>query len=533
MDELLKNPLWQAQDLGKPLPNSRHAVSVCLPTWADVVGYEEKDERVLSKLQLGYPRFVIHPLVRELNQLLRSKLGLEKYKQDCLIMPSEASAQRAKEFLKKRFGIQSQNEIIKSNIFDLNVFIFPDTAFNEAKQYWQHSGEIISSRQAEFILKVLRNPNSDQIKDCKQELRDIEYKGKLVKQNIKERISISAQVNSKDIYLFQSGMAAIYLAYLIANNLERQNNNSSDSLNTPSRTVQFGFPYTDTLKIQEKFNFQFNPNTKGVCFFPKGDLHDLERLEELLQTEQISALFCEFPSNPLLQSVDLKELKKLSKKHSFPIIVDDTIGSFQNIDLREYADIIVTSLTKFFSGESDCTAGSLILCERSPFYETLSRALEDLYQDNLWTEDAIILENNSRSFAERMNKINKSAETLCDFLERHPKVHKVYYPKFIDTYNYKELQSSHLGAGFGGLFSLELVNPETNAPIFYDNLRICKGPSLGTNFTIACPYTLLAHYDELDFVEECGVSRYLIRFSVGLEEAKELIVRFSEAFSKL
>lgn len=531
-NDLIQNPLYKAEDLGQPLPNSLHAVSVCLPTWADVIGYEEKEQRVLEKLQLGYPRFVLHPLVKELNCFLQEKLALKQLNQGCLAMPCKESAARGKEFLNKRFQIHSS--VI--GFQDIYVLAFPSQAFNEAKQFWQHSGEIVSSRQAAFILETLKNENNV----YKTKLENLKYRGNIAKQNIKERISFHTNVKEENIYLFESGMAAIYFSYLICNHLAQQ-------LKFSTKTVQFGFPYTDTLKIQEKFNYETlmeTPNreetqegkketNRGLYFFPKGDKEDLTKLTKLLETEKISALYCEFPSNPLLQSVDLDYIKELSQKYSFPIIVDDTIGSFQNIDLTKHADIIVSSLTKFFSGESNCTAGSLILNPQSPFYERLSQILDNLYLDNLWPEDAIVLEENSRSFSQRMKTINQNAEALCDFLNGHPKVQKIYYPKFIDTKNYKELQSSQLGAGYGGLFSLELVNPAKNAPLFYDKIKICKGPSLGTNFTIACPYTLLAHYDELDFVEECGVSRYLIRFSVGMEEPDELIKRFAEALSVL
>ena len=70
------------------------------------------------------------------------------------------------------------------------------------------------------------------------------------------------------------------------------------------------------------------------------------------------------------------------------------------------------------------------------------------------------------------------------------------------------------------------------APILrrvYDSMAVCKGPSLGTTFTLACPFTLLAHYGELDWAESCGVSRYLIRISVGLEDPEDLWQRLDTA----
>lgn len=74
-----------------------------------------------------------------------------------------------------------------------------------------------------------------------------------------------------------------------------------------------------------------------------------------------------------------------------------------------------------------------------------------------------------------------------------------------------------------------VLESEEAAVAFFDALRVSKGPSLGTNFTLACPYTLLAHYDELEWAAGCGVASHLVRVSVGLEDADDLCQRFDEA----
>ncbi len=107
-------------------------------------------------------------------------------------------------------------------------------------------------------------------------------------------------------------------------------------------------------------------------------------------------------------------------------------------------------------------------------------------------------------------------------------VEKVYFPKYDD--NYISIMKGK--DNYGNLLSFTLKEKE-ETPVFFDALSICKGPSLGTNFTIACPYTLLAHYSELDVVEKYGVSRWLIRVSVGLENISYLLNEFDVAFSLL
>ena len=159
----------------------------------------------------------------------------------------------------------------------------------------------------------------------------------------------------------------------------------------------------------------------------------------------------------------------------------------------------------------------------------LKKYLRKHYEDRLWDDDAAVLEANSRDFDHRMHRINTNAERVGDFLQAHPRVQRVYYPKFETTVNYKKAHRP--GSGFGGMFSLVLKDAATKAPKFFDGLRVSKGPSLGTNYTLACPYTLLAHFDELDFVESVGVSPNLVRVSVGIESPDDTIARFADALS--
>jgi len=92
-----------------------------------------------------------------------------------------------------------------------------------------------------------------------------------------------------------------------------------------------------------------------------GDDNSILELENILQKESILGLFCEFPSNPLLKCSNMKRIRDLADKYGFPIVIDDTLGNFFNIDALSYADIIVSSLTKVFSGDSNVMGGRLDL----------------------------------------------------------------------------------------------------------------------------------------------------------------------------
>lgn len=108
-------------------------------------------------------------------------------------------------------------------------------------------------------------------------------------------------------------------------------------------------------------------------------------------------------------------------------------------------------------------------------------------------------------------------------------VKQLYYPKYTTPEIY---QQHSLNNGYGGLFSIVLESEEM-AEKFYDLLPIAKGPSLGTNFTLACPYTILAHFFELPWAATFGVDKSLVRVSVGLEDSKWLIKVFTDALNSI
>ena len=174
----------------------------------------------------------------------------------------------------------------------------------------------------------------------------------------------------------------------------------------------------------------------------------------------------------------------------------------------------------------------------------------DSYEDIYFDEDAIYMERNSRDFRSRAPIIDQNTETICDFLRSRSKavgaqssvVKEVFYPKWETRDNYERCRikgmrsdagphdPSARAGGFGGLFSLTFTTAASSRA-FFDTLSCHKGPSLGTNFTLACPYTVLAHFVETKWAAEYGVEESLIRVSVGMEE-KEALLRCFEAALK-
>jgi cystathionine gamma-synthase len=463
-----------------------------LPRWADNVGYEEAEPRVVEKLESGYPRFVLHPTVKRLFEATRVRLAQPH--ECCFVFPSPAVARRAAAYV-GRHGSGStricslDQGLLTATCADINQQ-------HVLMQYWQHSGEIVTSRTAAAALGEQRRESTGE-------------EGQRAQDTMRQRLADLIGVAADDVYFYPTGMAAVLTAFRVLQRI------------WPDRhSVQFGFPYVDILKIQQRFG-------SGVHFFPDGSQQDLNQLEQLLSTERILGLVCEFPGNPLLKSPDLAKLAELARRHEFPLVVDDTIGALINVDVSPVTDIIATSLTKYFSGTGDVMGGCLILNPVLPHYQRLRTVLEELHQDLVFADDAVVLERNSRDYAQRVGRINRTADIVCEALRTHPLVDRVDYPKYRTAENYRAWMRPQ--GGYGGLFSMQLHEAETRAPQFFDRLTISKGPNLGTNFSLCCPYTILAHYHELDFAESCGISRYLIRASVGLEDPDWLIERFYSA----
>jgi cystathionine gamma-synthase len=185
---------------------------------------------------------------------------------------------------------------------------------------------------------------------------------------------------------------------------------------------------------------------------------------------------------------------------------------------------------------------SLVLNPNGRHYQSLKSELESSFEDVYFGEDAVCMERNSRDFRRRIKIIDSNAETVCDFLRPRSLaggacqsvIKNVFYPKWETREHYERCRirsttnDGSTDGGFGGLFSLTFTSASASQA-FFDALNCHKGPSLGTNFTLACPYTILAHYTELEWAAQYGVEGALVRVSVGMEETAMLLEIFEKA----
>src|SRR5690554_4699193 len=102
MRDPFSHPYCDAEDLGLAIPDSDHAVSMCLPRWTHVIGYEEGDQEIIDTFECGYPRFVAHPFVADL--FLAAQQEFAKNGESALVFPSLAAAWRCADYVKQRTG---------------------------------------------------------------------------------------------------------------------------------------------------------------------------------------------------------------------------------------------------------------------------------------------------------------------------------------------------------------------------------------------------------------------------------------------
>jgi cystathionine gamma-synthase len=299
-----------------------------------------------------------------------------------------------------------------------------------------------------------------------------------------------------------------------------------------AKSVLFGFAFHSTPHVLEDFG-------PGFKFLGVGSLEELDELEEYLKEEakerrKIQAVYTEFPSNPNLSTPDIGKLRKLADVYDFVLIVDDTIGSFCNVDVLGVADIVLTSLTKSFSGYADVMAASAVLNPSAARYPELKALFKKFYTNQFYNRDAEALEKNSRDYMARSVIMNNNALKLVEFLQTQAEnpnssVARVYYPTTLPSHScYEERMrpaTEDFTPGYGCLFSFALDTIEATAA-FYDHLNLHKGPHLGAHLTLVLPYVKGLYGKELDKVAGYGLDERQIRVAVGLEETEVLIEEF-------
>lgn len=238
-------------------------------------------------------------------------------------------------------------------------------------------------------------------------------------------------------------------------------------------------------------------------------------------------IYVETPSNPLMLITDLEMIADLAQKHGLVSMIDNTFASPVNQTPVDFGiDIMIHSATKYMGGHSDICAGAVAAsAEHMDRIWNLAKNVGGSLSDyTVW-----LLERSMKTMALRVKAQNKNAMKLAKWLHKHPLVAKVYYPGLKDHPDHA-LAKKQMN-GFTGMMSFELV-PSVDPDAFMEALSLikCSMSLAGIESTILSPvktsHALLSDEERA----RQGIADGLLRFSVGIEEKKDLIADLEAAF---
>jgi methionine-gamma-lyase len=281
----------------------------------------------------------------------------------------------------------------------------------------------------------------------------------------------------------------------------------------------------------------------GVSYFdfPAGATREeldavLGRARDLAaeQGGQVALIYLESPGNPTNALVDVEAVAAVrdalfgADAFQPPIAIDNTfLGPLWQRPLAHGADIVVYSLTKYVGGHSDLVAGAISGTKR---WLDPIRSLRNTMGGICDPNTAWMLLRSLETLEIRMQRATENAIKVCDFLEHHPKVEGVGFLGLLKDERQKDIYQRHC-TGPGSTFSLFIKGGEAEAFRFLDNLRIAKlAVSLGGTETLASHPAAMTHLSVPDARKaQLGIADNLVRVSIGIEDADDLIADFEQA----
>jgi methionine-gamma-lyase len=332
---------------------------------------------------------------------------------------------------------------------------------------------------------------------------------------------------AEDALAFSSGMSAIATLFL--------------SMVKPGDTIVHSGPLyaaTETLiaRVLGKF---------GVTWldFPAGATREeIDAVLTKAATGRVALIYLESPANPTNALVDI-EAVAASRDAIFadaadkpPIAIDNTfLGPLWHQPLRHGADLVVYSLTKYAGGHSDLVAGGVL---GTKAHCDVIRSMRNTIGTICDPHTAWMLLRSLETLELRMSRAGENAVKVCAYLKDHPKVEHVGYLGFLEGAAGKERQADiyrrHC-TGAGSTFSLYLKGGEAEAFAFLDALRIAKlAVSLGGTETLASHPAGMTHLSVADDRKAAlGITDNLVRISIGVEDADDLIADFTQALDAI
>jgi cystathionine gamma-synthase len=323
--------------------------------------------------------------------------------------------------------------------------------------------------------------------------------------------TLAALEGAEDAALFASGMAAITTSLFAI-------------LKTGDHVVVTSDCYRRTRQFVDRALSRFGVTATLI------EPGDASGIEAAILPGRTKVVFTEAPTNPFLRVIDIAAVAGAAKKHrGVKVLVDATFATPVNLRPLELgADLVLHAGTKYLGGHNDVLAGGI---SGSTALVGAIRDFRGVLGGVLDPHAAYLLERGIKTLALRVERQNESAARVARFLEAHPAVRAVYYPGL-------ESHPDHAVAarqmrGFGGVVTFRVRSDLDGTSRFVDACRLATmAPSLGGVETLVEQPALMSYY-ELTSEEraQIGIPEDLVRLSVGVEDANDIIADLDRALS--
>lgn len=259
------------------------------------------------------------------------------------------------------------------------------------------------------------------------------------------------------------------------------------------------------------------------------DMNDLEGFQKLIN-ENTKLVWVETPTNPLMKLADIAAIAQITKKHNILFAVDNTFATpYLQKPLDLGADIVMHSATKYLGGHSDVIAGALVIKDKVLGDELHFKQFAT--GGTLGPMDSFLVLRGIKTLHLRVQRHCENGVKVAEFLQAHPKVEKVYYPG-LENHPFHEIAKKQMIGGFGGMVTFTFKSgAKQDAISFLEKLKVFTlAESLGGVESLANHPALMTHASiPEDKRKEVGITDDLVRLSVGVEDADDLIEDLKQA----
>jgi cystathionine beta-lyase len=315
---------------------------------------------------------------------------------------------------------------------------------------------------------------------------------------------------AEDGLIFSSGMAAISTSLFAF-------------LRQGDHVLLSGQVYGGTYKLVEE---EFEKYGIAYDFITDSST---EAFQQNIRPET-KVIYTETPSNPLMSIVDLEQIAKLAGEHKLITMVDNTFATPINQNpIALSIDIVIHSGTKYLGGHSDLCFGAVL--SSGKLMQKIRNSATN-YGGSLNPLDCYLIERSLKTLAVRVEKHNRNAMELADFLNQEALVTKVHYPGLAEHPGHA-VAASQMSNGFGGMLAFEL-DESVSVEGFLRALQLIRPTlSLGGVESIICQPSLTSHVKmSAEQRQKLGISDQLLRLSVGIEHLNDLKEDIVQALKK-